>query len=99
MIAIAAKVWLSEVSTGLDVIPGQPCGHCSGEWSTPQDGVPEIKNERWEIRNEQYAKYGRKAPYLTKLRIFGGFIDKRGDEIIPADKRRRAWTIHELGWA
>jgi hypothetical protein len=97
--AVSAKVWLAEVSKGLTAANGRPCEHCLGEWSSPQDEIPEIKNERWEIRDEPYAKYGRKAPYLTKLKIFGAFINAEGDEFIPVGKRQRAKSIYELGWS
>jgi hypothetical protein len=97
--ALSAKVWLSEVGKGLDDIKGKSCVHCKGEWSRPQDDIPEIKNGRWENSDEPYATYGRKAPSLTKLRVFGAFINGSGDEIIPFDKRHRARTIHEVGWS
>lgn len=89
---VSAKVWLAEVSKGI-------CCVCSGEWSPPQDGVAEILNGRWESADHHYAKYGRKAPYLTKIRVFGGFIDAAGHELIPADKRCRAEDIHRTGWS
>jgi hypothetical protein len=89
---VSAKAWLAEVSKGI-------CGACSGEWSPPQDDAPEIVNGRWEICDHVYAKYGRKAPYLTKVRVFGGFVDPAGHELIPADKRSRAEDIYRRGWS
>ena len=97
--ALSAKVWLAEVSKGLATVSKKPCEHCSGEWSPPQDHTPEIRNGRWENVNHLYGKYGTKAPYLTKIRVFGAFVNKDGDEFIPHDKRQRAEEIHYQGWS
>lgn len=98
--AWSAKVWLAEVGKGLNVTPGKPCLDCCGEWRPPQDAVPEIHNGRWEVvKDKPYRNYGRKAPYLTKLRIFGAFIDMEGNEWVPEDKVLRAEQLYELGWS
>lgn len=88
----SSKAWLAERGKEL-------CGRCAGEWSPPQDETAEILNNRWENGDSVYAKWGRKAPYLTKIRIFGAFLSERHDELIPASKRHRAREIHEVGWS
>jgi len=88
----AAKVWLAE--TGLHL-----CDECTGEWSPSTDGAAEILNGRWELADSPNARWGRKAPLLTKIRILGAFINERRDEFIPARKRHRARDIHESGWS
>jgi hypothetical protein len=70
---------------------------CDG--SSRIDDTPDFTNGRWEIRDAAYVRYGRKAPNCTKPRIFGAFINAKGDELIPADKRNRAKDIHEFGWS
>jgi hypothetical protein len=90
--AHSAKVWLAEQTLEL-------CEKCKGEWSHPQDDTPEIINDRWERADSSNAKKGRKAPRHSKLRIFGAFLSGYGDEFIPARKRRRAFDIHDAGWA
>lgn len=90
--SFSAKVWLAECGAEL-------CDKCEGEWSTPQDGTAEILNDRWELTNILNARYGRKAPYLMKIRVFGAFLNKRYDEFIPARKRYRAKEIHQFGWS
>ena len=87
----SAKTWLAEQSKRL-------CEAC-GEWSTPDNDSPEILNERWEKVDYEYAKYGRKAPFLTKLRVIGAFVNSSGDEFIPPDKRKRAQHIYDWGWS
>jgi hypothetical protein len=90
--SLSAKVWLAEVGLGL-------CRHCEGEWSPPADEAAEILNGRWNIEPSIYGRWGRKAPYYSKLRLIGGFLNARYDEYIPACKRRRAQTLHWSGWA
>jgi hypothetical protein len=85
----SAKVWLAENSLGL-------CPHCEGEWGRPADDAPEILNGRWD---KARPSYGRKAPRLTKIRVFGAFFDDRRNEFIPSQKRKRPWDIHSCGWA
>jgi hypothetical protein len=89
----SAKVWLAEKSQQL-------CEQCTGEWAG-ESGNPkaEILNGRWECRSSPDANFGRKAPYLTKIRIFGAFLNDRLDEFVRAHKRHRARAIHELGWS
>jgi hypothetical protein len=89
---LSAKVWLAELGK-------QRCPRCAGEWNAPSDGVVEIRNGRWEVDTHPYARYGVRAPYLTKIRIFGGFIDDRGNELIPADKKERNRHIWARGWS
>lgn len=85
----SSKAWLAEASLEL-------CPHCEGEWGTPADDVPDIFNGRWD---KATPTYGRKAPRLTKIRVFGAFFDDRGNEFIPSSKRKRPWDIHNVGWA
>lgn len=88
----SAKVWLAERCLQL-------CEQCRGEWKDQSDERAEILNGRWELASEPNAKRGRKAPYLTKIRIFGAFVNERLDEFVPARKRHRARQIHEFGWS
>ena len=90
--ALSAKLWLSEVGKEL-------CDRCVGEWKAPPSAAAEIQNGRWEVSTVPYAAYGCSAPYLTKIRIFGAFINGRGDEFIPISKRHRARELHECGWS
>ena len=94
----SAKVWLTEA--GKEVCLS--CAACKGEWSVGSGGhltKPEIANGRWELASQVKANWGSKAPYLTKLRVLGAFLDDRLNEFIPFDKRFRAREIHELGWS
>jgi hypothetical protein len=81
----SAKMWLAE--KGKEVV--RDCPGCTGEWSAPRDDEldPELLNGRWELREELPARWGSKAPYLTKLRILGAFLDSNHNEFIPAVKR------------
>jgi hypothetical protein len=88
----SAKVWLAEVEKHI-------CPQCQGEWTAPSDDMAEIINGRWDLKTEGPSRWGKKAPYLTKLRIFGAFLDAVGNELIPWDKRRRSEQIQEQGWA
>jgi hypothetical protein len=88
----SAKAWLAEVGKGF-------CARCEGEWTTPQDDEPDILNDRWDISTEARARYGRKAPLLTKLRVIGGFVDGLGGEYVTTRKRDRASQIHSYGWS
>lgn len=85
----SSKVWLAENSLGL-------CPHCDGEWAASADNSPEMLNGRWD---KVGPSYGRKAPRLTKIRVFGAFFDDRKNEFIPSSKRKRPWDIHSCGWA
>jgi hypothetical protein len=93
--SLSAKVWLAE--RGNEVC--MECPECAGEWSSPQDDTPEILNRRWEVSLKTSAKSGRKAPYLTKLRVFGAFLNNHRDEWISERKRHRAKQIHDFGWS
>jgi hypothetical protein len=88
----SAKAWLAERSLDL-------CDLCAGEWGAPHDDAPGILNGRWEVSDQPAAKSGRKAPYLTKLKIFGAFLNDRHDEFIAARKRHRAQDVHRFGWS
>jgi hypothetical protein len=91
----SAKAWLAEKGKEVD----ENCPGCVGEWGYPQNDTAEIFNDRWDKANGANAKCGRKAPYLTKIRIFGAFLNEQYDEFIPAPKRYRAEQIHEFGWS
>jgi hypothetical protein len=88
----SAKVWLAEVGKGF-------CSLCAGEWRTASDEAAEILNDRWECSTIPDAKNGRKAPFLTMLRVMGGFIDSAFNEYVTTRKRNRAQQIHESGWS
>ena len=87
-----AKVWLVEEGK-------ERCEHCQPEWASHRDETPEILNGRWEKTDKREAIWGRKAPYLTKLRVMGAFLNDGYDEIVPAHKKHRAWHIHAFGLA
>ena len=89
----SAKAWLAEDGKEL-------CKKCTGEWNSRQDNdEPEILNNRWENKTGTNAEWGRKAPYLTKIRIMGAFLNNRYDVFIPERKRFRSEEIHEKGWS
>jgi hypothetical protein len=91
----SAKAWLAEIGKEID----SKCTGCAGEWNYPQDDTAEILNDRWDKAPGANAKCGRKAPYLTKIRIFGAFLNEQYDEFIPAAKRYRANHIYKFGWS
>lgn len=94
----SAKAWLAEHGKEID----RKCPGCKGEWSSGSAGPPEraeILNGRWEATPGQNAEWGRKAPFLTKLRIMGAFLNDRHHELVPHDKRFRAYDIHRCGWS
>lgn len=94
----SAKAWLSE--SGKELVLG--CHGCQGEWSVASAGdasTAEVRNNRWEVAQGVKAHWGRKAPYFTKLRIMGSFLDSRLNEFVPFDKRFRAEEIHKFGWS
>ncbi len=88
----SAKIWLAEI--GLDI-----CALCTGEWANPVDSTPEIFNGVWDQATGVEATWGRKAPYFTKIKLIGAFLNNRYDEYVPAHKRHRAQLIHQRGWA
>lgn len=94
----SAKVWLAEHGKEVQ----RKCPTCKGEWSSGSAGpadLAEIKNGQWETASGQKAEWGRKAPYLSKLRLMGAFLDERHNELVPHDKRFRADEIHRFGWS
>lgn len=92
MLSISSKAWLAECSMEI-------CDACKGEWSASSDGNAEISNSRWEQSSQPNSRYGIKAPLHTKIRLFGAFLNNRGDEFIPARKRDRDKQIHDTGWS
>lgn len=94
----SAKAWLAEQGKEVDL----KCPYCKGEWSAGSCGPPELAeicNGRWETASGQNAEWGRKAPYLAKLRVIGAFLNDRYEELVPHDKRFRAYDIHHYGWS
>lgn len=92
MLALSAKAWLAEKTLHL-------CSACSGEWSDPKNDQIEVINGRWDISESPKARYGRRAPQGTKIRIFGAFLNSNGDEFIPKKKRHRNQEIFDYGWS
>ncbi len=88
--APSAKAWLAEY-------PGL-CSACEGEWSQSQTSELRIENGRWEQATHTHAIWGRQAPLLTKIRIFGGLINAHGQEWLAAHKEGRATHISQHGW-
>lgn len=98
LVTPSAKVWLAEHGKEIN----RKCAGCEGEWSSGSSGLPEqpeILNTRWETTPNQKAEWGRKAPYLTKLRVMGAFLNNCHHELVPHDKRFRAYDIHYFGWS
>jgi hypothetical protein len=93
--ALSAKVWLAE--SGNEVC--RSCTQCAGEWSASKDDVVEIKNGRWEVADDAKAKDGRRAPQITKLRVFGAFLDDKGNEWVACRKRLRHLDLFRFGWS
>lgn len=92
LLASSAKSWLAEVGKGF-------CSACEGDWSAPKDDTPEIFNGRWEIATTANSRFGRKAPFLEKLRVMGAFVNQAGEEYVATRKLRRAEEIHDVGWS
>lgn len=90
--APSGKAWLAEVGMGF-------CPKCDGDWRPPQDDAAEILNGLWEHATTVYGPYGRKAPFLEKIRIFGAFVNERGEDYVPKGKLHRATEIHDCGWS
>jgi hypothetical protein len=84
----SAKAWLAEHGKHI-------CPKCEGEFGNGT-GSSEILNGRWERGDSGNGRY---APRLTKIRVFGAFLDDRKNEFIPAPKRHRATEIHRCGWS
>jgi hypothetical protein len=87
----SAKAWLAEY-------PGL-CPSCAGEWDPSYVAELHIQNNRWEDSTHVHAAWGRQAPRLTKIRIFGGFIDEHHREWLAPHKAERATHICEYGWS
>jgi len=93
----SAKVWLTEIPKEGET---DHCELCSGEWTFATNREAEILNNRWEKDGDNdLSIWGRKAPYLTKLKIFGAFLNANGDEFIPSRKKHRSLDIHDYGWS
>ena len=88
--APSAKCWLAE--PGLEI-----CPKCEGDWSRPQDDLAEILNGRWETAPN--SRFGRKAPYLEKLKVIGGFVNQAGGQYVAKHKVNRAQEIYDVGWS
>lgn len=86
-----AKAWLAEDAVAL-------CPGCADGWSQSYASDLLISNGRWEHSSHTHAKWGRQAPHLTKLRIFGGFVNDAHQEWVADHKRGRAQQIWEHGW-
>lgn len=87
----SAKAWLAEY-------PGL-CPRCAGEWSNTYVSALRIENSRWETSGHIHSAWGCQAPELSKVRIFGGFIDNGHNEWLAAHKAERAKHIWEHGWS
>lgn len=92
LLASSAKCWLAEVGRGF-------CSKCEGDWSKPKNDSPEIFNGRWDIAQAPNARFGRKAPYLEKLRVMGAFVNQVGEQYVAKGKSNRAQEIHDAGWS
>lgn len=86
----SAKAWLTEQN--------EFCPQCAGEFPPASDDG-EIINGRWELGTSFQSRDGRRAPYLTKIKVMGAFLNDGYDEFIPTRKRRRHRDIHEWGWS
>jgi hypothetical protein len=87
----SAKAWLAEY-------PGL-CTMCAGEWSSSYGAELHIENSRWERSAHVHSAWGRQAPLLSKIRIFGGFVDAQQKEWLASHKTERAEHIWEHGWS
>lgn len=87
----SAKAWLAEY-------PGL-CDKCAGEWSPSYISDLQIENSRWECSSHVHSTWGRQAPRLSKIRIFGGFIDAQLNEWLASHKTERSAHIWEHGWS
>ena len=87
----SAKAWLAEDSVAL-------CSSCASGWSTSYVSALHIQNDRWEHSEHPHAVWGRQAPELSKLRVFGGFVNDQHQEWVADNKRDRAQHIWQHGW-
>ncbi len=92
LLASSSKCWLAEVGKGF-------CRACEGDWNTPKDDAPEILNGRWEIATAPNSRFGRKAPFLERLRVIGAFVSQAGEEYVAKRKLNRSEEIHDVGWS
>lgn len=92
LVASSAKSWLAEGGKGFS-------SQCEGDWTLPTDGVAEILNERWEIATDPNSRFGRKAPFLKRIRVTGAFVNPAGEEYVATRKQTRAKEIHDVGWS
>lgn len=86
-----AKAWLAEDNAA-------QCAKCAGEWSASYVSELEIANGRWELSPHTHARWGRQAPYFSKIRVFGCFLNDQHHEWVADHKRERAQQISEHGW-
>jgi hypothetical protein len=87
----SAKMWLAEY-------PGL-CALCAGEWSSSYEPELRIYNSRWECSSHIHSAWGTHAPRMTKIRVFGGFMNADGNEWLASHKSERAAHIWEYGWS
>ena len=92
LVGFSAKSWVAEVGKGF-------CPKCEGDWSSPADDTPEILNGRWEAATAPNSRFGRKAPFLERIRVMGAFINSGGEEYVATRKRTREKEIHDIGWS
>jgi hypothetical protein len=79
--APSGKICVAEIGKGF-------CVKCQGDWKAPEDDTAEIFNGRWECSARPYSRYGRKAPFVEMIRIFGGFVSEQDREYVPKQKQR-----------
>jgi hypothetical protein len=87
----SAKAWLGEDTVAL-------CSSCAGGWSSSYVSDLSVVNDRWERSVHTHAVWGRQAPELTKVRIFGGFVNDEHQKWVADHKLERAQHIFEHGW-
>lgn len=81
----SAKCWLAEETLHL-------CSNCFGEWSAAYQPKVRINNSRWD-------GWGCQAPSLTRIRVFGAFVNEKNQEWVADHKRNRATQIWGNGWS
>jgi hypothetical protein len=86
-----ANAWLAEDTVAL-------CQFCAGGWSASYAAAFQILNDRWEHSAHAHAVWGRQAPELSKVRVFGDFVNRAHAERVADHKRDRARQIWEHGW-
>jgi hypothetical protein len=65
--------------------------------TTPKEDL-DIDSWRAAIQKHNKAIWGLSAPEASRLEIKGAFLDSHGSEVVPADKIRRRFDIHEFGF-